>query len=383
MADYYETLGVSKDASADDIKKAYRKLALKYHPDRNQGDKEAEEKFKEISIAYETLSKPEKRAQYDQFGHDAYTRQGGAGGGGAYDYQRAQDIFSQFFGGGGGGGFSFEDLFGGGRSRRDPNAPQRGDDLQYNLEIDFEDAMYGVEKSIDIAKMESCDECHGSGCAAGTGKKICPRCNGSGSYTVSQGFFSVRQPCPNCNGSGQIIEKPCSKCRGRGQVQVKRKLTIRVPVGVDTGSQLRHSGQGGAGVNGGPAGDLYIVLHVRSSAVFERDGSNLYCEVPVNFSIAANGGIIEVPTISGKTKLNVPAGTQNGQILRLKGKGAPSLRRGVGRGDLHIRILVETPVNLSKEQRELLDKFTASLKDNNLPRHNAFVKRAGNFLKGE
>lgn len=383
MADYYETLGVSKNASADDIKKAYRKLALKYHPDRNPGDKTAEEKFKEISIAYETLSKPDKRAQYDQFGHDAYTRQSGAGGGGAYDYQRAQDIFSQFFGGGGGGGFSFEDLFGGGRSRRDPNAPQRGDDLQYELEIDFEDAMYGAEKSIDIAKMESCDECHGSGSAENSGKKTCPRCGGSGSYTVSQGFFSVRQTCPNCHGSGQIIEKPCRKCHGRGQVQVKRNLTIRIPAGVDTGSQLRHTGMGGAGINGGPAGDLYIALHVRPSGVFERDGNNLYCEVPVNFSIAANGGIIEVPTISGKTKLNVPAGTQNGQILRIKGKGAPSLRRGIGRGDLHIRILVETPVNLSKEQRELLDKFTASLKESNLPRHNTFVKRAGNFLKGE
>lgn len=214
-------------------------------------------------------------------------------------------------------------------------------------------------------------------------KKSCPRCGGSGSYTVSQGFFSVRQTCPNCSGSGQIIENPCRKCHGRGQVQVKRNLTIRIPAGVDTGSQLRHTGMGGAGVNGGPAGDLYIALHVRPSGVFERDGNNLYCEVPVNFSIAANGGIIEVPTISGKTKLNVPAGTQNGQILRIKGKGAPSLRRGIGRGDLHIRILVETPVNLSKEQRELLDKFTASLKESNLPRHNTFVKRAGNFLKGE
>ena len=243
--------------------------------------------------------------------------------------------------------------------------------------------MYGAEKSIDIAKMESCDECHGSGCAENSGKKTCPRCGGSGSYTVSQGFFSVRQTCPNCSGSGQIIEKPCRKCHGRGQVQVKRNLTIRIPAGVDTGSQLRHTGMGGAGINGGPSGDLYIALHVRPSGVFERDGNNLYCEVPVNFSIAANGGIIEVPTISGKTKLNVPAGTQNGQILRIKGKGAPSLRRGIGRGDLHIRILVETPVNLSKEQRELLDKFTASLKENNLPRYNTFVKRAGNFLKGE
>ena len=378
MADYYETLGVAKNASADDIKKAYRKLALKYHPDRNQGDKEAEEKFKEISIAYETLSNPEKRQQYDQFGHDAYTRQGGGGG---YDHQRAQDIFSQFFGG---GGFNFEDLFGGGgRSRRDPNAPRRGDDLRYDLEIDFEDAMYGVEKTIDVAKMETCDECHGSGCADGSGKKSCSRCGGSGTYTVSQGFFSVRQTCPACGGSGQVIEKPCRKCRGRGQMQVKRQRTIRIPAGVDTGSQLRDSGQGGAGINGGPAGDLYIFIHVRSSAVFERDGNNLYCEVPVTFAVAANGGTVEVPTISGKTKLNIPAGTQHGQILRIKGKGAPSLRRGMGRGDLHIRVIVETPVNLSREQKELLEKFTASLSENNTPRHKEFVKRAGNFLRGE
>lgn len=383
MADYYETLGVAKTASADDIKKAYRKLALKYHPDRNQGNKEAEEKFKEISIAYETLSNPDKRRQYDQFGHDAYTRQGGAGGGGSYDYQRAQDIFSQFFGGG--GGFNFEDLFGGGSSRRqrDPNAPQRGDDLRYDMEIDFEDAMYGVERTIDITKMDTCSVCNGSGCAEGSGKKSCPRCGGSGTYTVSQGFFSVRQTCPHCGGSGQVIENPCKNCRGNGQVQVTKQRTIRIPAGVDTGSQLRDAGQGAGGRNGGPAGDLYIFIHVRPSSVFERDGSNLYCEVPVTFDVAANGGTVEVPTIAGKAKLNVPAGTQHGQVLRLKGKGAPSLRRGMSRGDLHIRILVETPVNLSKEQRELLEKFTASLKENNTPRHKEFVKRAANFLRGE
>ena len=380
MADYYETLGIAKDADADGIKKAYRKLALKYHPDRNQGNKEAEEKFKEISIAYETLSNPDKRRQYDQFGHDAYTRQGGGGGGA--DYQRAQDIFSQFFGGG--SGFSFEDLFGGSSRRRtNPNAPRRGDDMRYDLEIDFEDAMYGVERTIDITKMENCNECHGSGCAEGSSKKSCPHCGGSGTYTVSQGFFSVRQTCPHCGGSGQVIEKPCKKCRGRGQVQVTKQRTVRIPAGVDTGSQLRDSGQGGCGFNGGPAGDLYIFIHVRPSRVFERDGSNLYCEVPVDFAVAAVGGTIEVPTISGKTRLNVPAGTQNGQILRIKGKGAPSLRRGVGRGDLHIRILLETPVNLSGEQKELLEKFAASLKENNTPRYREFVKRAGNFLRGE
>ena len=381
--DYYATLGISKSATDEEIKKAYRKLAIKYHPDRNPGNKQAEEKFKKISIAYEVLSDPEKRRNYDQFGSDFFQRGGGAGGfgGGQGGFRDPMDIFSQFFGGGGFSGF--EDLFGGGSRRADPNAPQRGEDLRYSLEIDFEDAMYGVDKTIKVHRQEACDKCAGSGCKPGSSKKSCPRCGGSGSYTVSQGFFSVRQTCPACGGSGQVIEKPCGKCRGRGQVQVKRQRTIRIPAGVDTGSQLRDSGQGGSGVNGGPAGDLYIFIHVRPSAVFERDGNNLYCEVPVSFTIAANGGTVEVPTISGKAKLNIPAGTQNGQILRLKGKGAPSLRRGMGRGDLHIRIMVETPVNLSKEQKELLAKLAETMTGSNTPRHKEFVKRAGNFLRGE
>jgi molecular chaperone DnaJ len=380
MADFYETLGVSKNATADEIKKAYRKLAVKYHPDKNQGNKEAEEKFKEVSAAYETLSNPDKRRQYDQFGHDAYTRGGGGGGAGGFNYQQAQDIFSQFFGGGG-GGFGFEDLFGGGR-RANPNAPRRGEDLRYNLEIDFEDAMYGVDKTIKIQRYEACDKCSGSGCEPGSGKKSCSRCGGSSTLNISQGFFSVRQPCPSCNGSGQVIEKPCQKCHGQGRVQTASQLQIHIPAGVDTGSQLRVPGKGGAGLRGGQAGDLYVVIRVRESNVFVREDNDLLCEVPIPFAVAAAGGEIDVPTIAGKAKIRVPAGTQSDTILRLKGKGAPSVR-GTGRGDLHIRILVETPTDLSKEQLALLEQFNASLTDKNRRRQSAFAERAKVFLKGE
>ena len=379
MADFYETLGVSKNASADEIKKAYRKLAVKYHPDKNQGNKEAEEKFKEVSAAYETLSNPDKRRQYDQFGHDAYTRSGGGGGAGGFNYQQAQDIFSQFFGGG--GGFGFEDLFGGGR-RSDPNAPRRGEDLRYDLTIDFEDAMYGADQKIDIARLEVCDKCAGSGCEPGSGKKSCARCGGSGTLNVSQGFFSVRQPCPQCSGTGQVIEKPCQKCRGQGRVRVSAPLQIHIPAGVDTGSQLRVAGKGGAGMRGGTAGDLYVVIRVRESKVFIREDNDLLCEVPVPFAVAAAGGEVDVPTISGKTKIRIPAGTQSDTVLRLKGKGVPSLRGG-GRGDLHIRILVETPTGLSKEQLELLKKFNDSLSEKNHRRQQEFAERAKRFLKGE
>ena len=376
MADYYETLGVSRSASADEIKKAYRKLAIKYHPDKNPGNKEAEEKFKEVSAAYETLSNPDKRSQYDQFGHDAYTRSGGGANAGGFN---AQDIFSQFFGGGGFGGF--EDLFGSGR-HADPNAPQRGEDLRYALDIDFEDAMYGVDKKINVSRYENCSECSGSGCAPGSGKKSCPRCGGSGSINLSQGFFSVRQPCPNCSGTGQIIEKPCTKCHGQGRVKVTAPLSIHIPAGMDNNSQLRVSGKGNSGLRGGPAGDVYIITRVRPNNVFEREGNDLLCEVPIPFAVAAAGGDVYVPTISGKTKIRVAPGTQSDTILRLKGKGAPSVRGG-GRGDLHIRIIVETPASLSREQQELLEKFNASLTDKNNRLQREFAERAKNFLRGE
>jgi len=379
--DYYEILGVSRNATADEIKKAYRKLAVKYHPDKNPGDKEAEEKFKEISQAYEVVSDPEKRSQYDQLGHDAYTS---SGRGGSYDYGRAQDIFSQFFGGGfGGGGSIFEDLFGGGSGRRqNPNAPVPGDDLRYDMEIDFEDAVYGADKPVTIPRMSSCPDCGGTGCTPGSGKKTCSHCGGAGSKTISQGFFSVRQECPACRGEGQIIEKPCRKCGGQGRVRTQESFQIHIRPGVNTGSQLRVQGRGSAGLRGGRDGDLYVFIHVKPSKIFERHNDDLVCEVPVPFTVLANGGIINVPTISGCAKMQVPAGTQSGSTLRLKGKGVPSLRGGA-RGDLHVKVVVETPVKLTKEQQELLDKFNASLTASNQPKSVRFTEAAGNFLRSD
>ena len=377
--DYYELLGVSRTASADEIKKAYRKLAIKFHPDKNPGNNEAEDKFKEISHAYEILGDADKRAKYDQFGEAAFS---GAAGGGT-SYQDPFDIFNQFFGGGGGGGSSiFENLFGGGGGsrRRNPNAPQRGDDLRYDIEITFEEAIFGADKKINIPKMVACDSCHGSGCESGSGKKTCPRCNGTGQTVVSQGFFQMRQTCGTCKGTGQIIEKPCKKCRGEGRVRTEKSLQIHIPPGVDNGSKLRISGEGEAGRNNGANGDLYIIIHVAPSDVFHREGTDLLCEIPIDYMTAAVGGVIEVPTISGKTKMKVPAGTQSGIILRLKGKGVVSLRGGA-RGDLHIRIIVETPAKLNKKQEELLKAFQDSLGQDNYPMHKEFAKRAENFMK--
>ena len=373
--DYYAILGVERGASADEIKKAYRKLAIKYHPDKNPGNKEAEEKFKEISQVYEVLSDPDKRARYDQFG-DAAFASGGGGAGGA-GFQDPYDLFSQMFGGGGFGGF--ENIFGGGR-RRDPNAPQRGSDLQYEIQITFEEAVYGADKKITVPRLSRCESCNGSGCESGSGRKTCTRCGGSGQVTASQGFFSIRQACPSCGGSGQVIEKPCKKCHGAGRVQVRKTLQIHIPPGVDTGSRLRVAGEGEDGVNGGPTGDLYVFIQVRESNVFVRDGLDLLCEVPVPFDVVAAGGVVEIPTISGKTKMKIPAGTQSGAMLRLKGKGVPSLRGG-SRGDQLVRVLVETPANLNAKQKELLSAFTASLTEANSPRRREFERRAANFLK--
>ncbi|MBQ9503117.1 MAG: molecular chaperone DnaJ, partial [Lentisphaeria bacterium] len=259
--------------------------------------------------------------QYDQYGHEAYTSSQRAGGGGGADFRHAQDIFSQFFGGGG-GGFSFEDLFGGGRPRN-PNAPVLGDDLRYDMEIDFEDAMYGAEKPISIPRLESCDACHGSGCEPGTGKKVCPHCGGSGSQTVSQGFFSIRQTCPACRGTGQIIDKPCRKCSGQGRVQKRDSFTVRIPPGVDTGSQVRVQGRGGAGLRGGRNGDLYVVFHVRPNRIFSRNGDDLICEIPVPFSVMANGGVVDVPTIAEKQKCASPPGPRAEAFCASRAKAVP------------------------------------------------------------
>ncbi|OGV49750.1 MAG: molecular chaperone DnaJ [Lentisphaerae bacterium GWF2_44_16] len=375
--DYYELLGVTKGTSQEEIKKAYRKLAIKYHPDKNPGNKEAEEKFKEISQAYEVLSDPKKRSMYDQFGHDAFTRGGrGASAGGFHD---PFDIFSQVFGGGGGSSI-FEELFGGGR--RSANSTRDGADLRYDLEIEFEDAVYGADKKIIIPRLDTCSACAGNGCEPGTSKIKCPRCGGSGQISLSQGFFSIRQTCSSCQGTGQIIKNPCKKCNGEGRVRVEKNLQIHIPPGVDTGSRLRVAGEGECGYRGGQSGDLYVVIHVKAHDVFQRENNDVICEVPIEFTIAALGGVIDVPTVTGVTKMRIPEGTQNGTVLRLKGKGIPSLRGGV-RGDQHVKIFVEVPTHLSKQQKGLFGGYAEIINIKNHPEKEAFQKRAKRFLSGE
>ena len=386
--DYYEILGVAKTATAEEIKKSYRKLAIKYHPDRNPGDTAAEEKFKEISNAYEVLSDASKRQRYDQLGHDAFTATGGSGfggggfGGGAGGFRDPMDIFSQFFGGGGGGGsFNFEDLFGGGSSRRprDPDAPMQGNDLRCDIEIAFEDAVFGATREITVTKNTDCTTCNGSGCAPGSSRKSCPRCNGTGQVTVSQGFFAMQQTCPNCRGTGHVIEKPCSSCRGTGRQRTEKKLPVRIPPGVDSGDRLRVSGEGEGGIRGGRAGDLYVTIHVRESKIFERDGVDLYCRLFIDPITAMLGGVVEVPTVSGMTKMKVEAGTQSGAVLRIKGKGMPALRGG-GRGDLHVKLQVETPVHLDSASKKLLEELQKKLSEKNYPQTEEFKRAAGPFL---
>ena len=380
--DYYKILGVSKNASDAEIKKAYRKLAIKYHPDKNQGDKKAEEKFKEISEAYEVLSDKGKRAKYDQFGHAAFKNGGRGAGGFGGGFHDPMDVFSQFFGGGGGGSSIFEDLFGGGGGggRRSASSAVDGADLRYDLEIDFEDAVYGADKKINIPRMSACDKCNSTGCEPGSGRKTCQRCGGSGQVALSQGIFSIRQTCPSCQGAGEIVEKPCRKCRGSGRVNTEKKLQIHIPPGVDTGSRLRVAGEGEGGLRGGRTGDLYVFIHVRNHEIFHREGNDIIIEMPITYATAALGGVVEVPTITGKAKMKIPAGTQNSTILRLKGKGVPALRGG-SRGNMHVKIFVEVPTHLSKEQKELLDKFNASLDESkNNPLKTKFESKAKPFL---
>ncbi|HYK72506.1 MAG TPA: molecular chaperone DnaJ [Pseudoneobacillus sp.] len=342
--DYYEVLGVSKSASKDELKKAYRKLSKQYHPDINK-EPDANEKFKEIAEAYEVLSDDQKKAQYDQFGH-AGPNQGFGG--------------SDF--GGGFGGFEdiFNSFFGGGTRRRDPNAPRQGADLQYTMTLSFEEAVFGKEMDIEIPREEECDTCHGSGAKPGTKPETCNHCKGSGQLNVEQntpfGRIVNRRVCHYCNGTGKEIKNKCSTCGGSGKVKKRRKINVKIPAGVDDGQQLRVSGQGEPGVNGGPSGDLYVVFHVRSHEFFERDGDDIYCEMPITFVQAALGDEIEVPTINGKVKLKIPAGTQTGTKFRLKGKGVPNVR-GYGVGDQHILIRIITPTKLTEKQKQILSEF--------------------------
>ncbi|WP_417659685.1 molecular chaperone DnaJ [Pseudidiomarina sp.] len=347
--DLYEVLGVSKDASERDIKKAYKKMAMKYHPDRTKGDKDLETKFKEVKTAYEVLMDPQKRAAYDQYGHAAFEQgQGGfGGGGGAADFA---DIFGDVFG----------DIFGGGGGRRGRPQAQRGADLRYNLELNLEDAVRGKEVELKIPKLSTCEDCDGSGARAGSSAETCGHCHGSGQIQMRQGFFAVQQPCPHCRGRGKVIKDPCRTCHGDGRVERTKTLSVKIPAGVDTGDRIRLNGEGEAGEMGAPSGDLYVQVHVREHPIFARDGNNLYCEVPLSFTRAALGGEIEVPTLEGKVKLKVPAETQTGKLFRLRGKGVKSVRSGAV-GDLICKVVIETPVNLSESQRNLLNELEESM----------------------
>ena len=377
--DYYEVLGVAKDATADQIKSAYRKLAMKYHPDRNPGDKAAEEKFKEAAEAYDVLHDPEKRQRYDQFGHQAFEGGGGGYGAGGMSMDDIFSMFGDLFGGRGGHFGGFEEFFGGGRSRRvDPNAPERGDDMTMELDIDFDEALFGSERTIELSLPDACPACHGTGAADGAKRVTCPTCGGHGQVVSGNGFFQVRQTCPKCGGSGSVIEKPCPTCRGSGQVRTPRKLTLRIPRGVDTGSRLRLGGKGAGGLRGGEPGDLYVVLRVRDSEIFERDGVDLAVDVPVSPLLAAVGGTVDIPTPDGMAQLKLAAGTPNGKLLRLRGKGMPDLRGGP-QGDLLARVVFEVPQRLTGRQRSAMEDLAKSLDASNFPEARAFADKVKVF----
>lgn len=360
--DYYEVLGLQKSASEEEIKKAFRRMAMKYHPDKNQGNKEAEEKFKEVNQANEVLSDPKKRAAYDQFGHAGVDpSMGGAGrggfGGGFHQQQGGDfsDVFGDIFG----------DIFGG-RGQRggagQQNRNTRGADLRYKMDITFEEAFHGVNKPIHFAAFETCDTCHGSGAKSGSGKTTCTMCQGHGAVRMQQGFFSIQQTCPTCHGAGEIIKDPCNSCHGQGRVHKKRELSVKIPAGIDTGDRVRLAGEGDAGEAGGQAGDLYVEVHVKAHPIFKRDGINLHCDIPISFTTAALGGEIEIPTVDGKVKLKIPEETQTGKVLRLRGKGFKSLRGGQV-GDLLCQVNIETPVKLTDKQKEILKQFDMLLQE--------------------
>ena len=371
--DYYEVLGVQKGATEEEIKKAYKKMARKYHPDLNPGDKDAEEKFKEVNEAYEVLSDSEKKARYDQFGFAGVDPNFGAGGGGygggaGFDFGDLGDIFGSFFGGG----------FGGGQTRRNPNAPQRGESIRMNLTISFEEAAFGCEKELELDRYESCETCHGSGAAPGTSPETCPDCGGSGVVQTRRqtpmGVFASTAPCSRCGGRGKIIKEPCKDCRGSGMVRRRRKIQASVPAGIDNGQTISIRGQGHAGKNGGPAGDLLVTITVRPHELFRREGTSVLCEAPITFPQAVLGAELEIPTIDGKVKYDIPEGTQSGTTFRLKGKGIPALN-GRGRGDQYVTVYIETPRNLNREQKEALKKFAEAVGENNYEERKSFFRK--------
>ena len=362
--DFYEVLGVERGASEAELKKAYRRMAMKFHPDRNPDDKDAEDKFKEANEAYEILSDANKRAAYDRHGHAGVDPQMGGGGGGNFS-DVFGDVFSDFFGGGGGG----------------RGGPQRGSDLRYTMELDLEEAVRGTTVSIRVPTLADCKTCTGSGAKKGTTPVKCTTCNGMGQVRMQQGFFAVQQTCPRCHGAGKMVTDPCGDCNGQGRVEEEKTLSVKVPAGVDTGDRIRLSGEGEAGALGGPSGDLYVVVNVRPHAIFQRDGRDLYCEVPISFADAALGGELEVPTLNGRVKLKIPEGTQTNKLFRLRGKGVTPVRGG-GVGDLMCRVAVETPVKLDKRQRELLEEFRASLQGDasHSPRESSWFEGVKRFF---
>jgi len=365
--DCYEVLGVHKNASETEIKKAFRKLAIQFHPDKNQGDKAAEEKFKEATEAYEILSDAQKRAQYDQFGHAGVSGAGGFSGGGFGGGSPFGDIFNDIFG----------DIFGGNSGRRTHG--RRGDDLLYNMEILFEEAAFGCEKKIDVPYSKRCPACNGTGAKPGTEPKICPSCRGAGQVRYQQGFFSVSKTCPQCNGEGKVVDDPCTECRGKGSIKDTKTISVKVPGGVETGSRLKISGEGGQGVKGGPNGDLYVAISVKEHAIFQREDDNVLCEIPISFAQAALGCEIEVPTLDGKVSMKIPDGTQSGKVYRLRGKGIPSLQ-GYGRGDQLVIVKVETPTNLNKRQKEILEEFAKMSGEEAHPMKKSFLDKVMDFL---
>jgi len=373
--DFYEVLGVGKNASEAELKKSFKRLAMKYHPDRNPDDQSALEKFKEAKQAYDILSDTQKRAAYDQFGHagvDPSMGGGGAGFGGFGGASSFSDIFGDVFG----------DIFGGGRGGGARS--NRGSDLGYNLELSLEDAVAGTTVKIRIPTLVDCDVCSGTGAKPGTKPKTCSTCGGMGQVRMQQGFFSVQQTCPRCRGQGSVIEDPCSNCGGQGRIQEQKTLSVKIPPGVDTGDRIRLAGEGGAGTKGGPAGDLYVQVQVKSHDIFAREGSDLFCEVPISFVTAALGGELEVPTLNGKVVLKIPSGTQTGKLFRLRGKGIKPVRGGP-EGDLLCRVLVETPVNLTGEQEELLHQFQQTMEqggDRHSPHSSSWLDGVKKFFEG-
>ena len=370
--DYYEVLGIQKGASEDEIKKAYKKLARKYHPDMNPGDKEAEEKFKEVNEANEVLSDPEKKARYDQFGFAGVDPNYGAGaGGGAYgggfDFGDLGDIFGRFFGGGFGVG-----------QRRNPNAPQRGESIRASVSVSFTEAAFGCEKSVTLERSEQCPTCKGNGCAPGTTPEICPDCHGTGTVQTRRqtpmGVFASNGPCRKCGGTGRLIHQPCPDCRGTGAVRKRKTIKVNIPAGIDHGQTISLRGQGNAGRNGGPAGELLITVMVQPHELFRRDGVDVFCEAPITFAQAVLGAELEIPTIDGKVKYSIPEGTQTGTVFRLKGKGIPVLN-GRGRGDQYVTVTIETPRNLNKEQKEALRRFSETLGESNYEKRKSFFKK--------